>query len=225
MISIDVDTDSLTREFTALQREQIPFAVSKALNAVGLDVQAREREQLRETFTLRRPEWADRSVKITHFAKKTELYTTVAISPPGGNRGDILGKFETETEKRARDGHTIAIPIRARRNKRDIIVGKDRPKAFNFQQQGGRIVGDRGTFLVRRPDGTGLILQRARRSAKGRTLGYKGKDSSVFALYLLVPRAELQPDLRFVPTAMEVVGRLWETQFGIAFDAALASAR
>jgi hypothetical protein len=224
MITVEIDLAPLTRRLSTLEKTQIPFAAAKALNAVGLDIQARERENLRRTFTLRRPEWAERAVKITHFAKKTELYTTVAIAPPG-DRGDILGKFETDTEKRSRTGGLVAVPINARRNKRDIIVGKQRPKAFHFQHQGGRIIGADGTFIVTLPSGQQLILQRKGRTKRSLRLGARQGPRPVVALYLLTPRVELRTPLHFVPTAREVVQRLFPPRWAEALAAALATAR
>jgi hypothetical protein len=226
VISIDLDIKALARELDGVKEKQVPFAAMTMLNALGLDVQRDEREQLRrDGFTLRRPEWADRSIKITHFAKKLEQWTTIAIAPPGG-RGDILGKFETDTEKRARDAHQVAVPIGARRNRKDIIVKKDRPKAFHFQQQGNRTVGSDGTFIVTLKDGRRLILQRKQRTGTRRLhLGAKLKPMPVKALYLLVDLVELRHSLRFVPTAERMVQQSFMKRWDEAAAVALRTAR
>lgn len=229
MPSIAVDTRSFRESLTDFQQRQIPFAQAKAINTLAINVQTAERLRLREVFTLRRESWADRSIKITHFAKKSEPWARIAISPPGASgaaRADILGKFETETEKRPRaGGRTIAIPINARRNKRDIIYGKERPTAFHFRQVGNRVLGDRRTFLIRMPDGTGLILQRRRKTAQARQLGYRGKDEGLIALYRLMPEVSITPDLHFEPTALHVITRDWVTSMEAALELALRTAR
>jgi hypothetical protein len=225
--SITVDTDAFTKGMDELQEKQLPFARSKALNAVGVDVQLRERARLREVFTLRREAWADRSIKITHFATKTEAYTTVAIQPPGGeDRGDILGKFETDTEKTPfRSTHGIAVPIDVARNSRDIIPAAQRPSAFHLHQEGGRIVGDKGTYIVKLADGRELLLQRTNVSARGGKHAGRGTSARGTLLYIFVPRVKIKADLRFVPSAADVVERMWQQRFGEAFTAAMASAR
>jgi hypothetical protein len=217
-LSIDVDVRPLLAGFSDVQQRQIPFALSQSINDTmaardRASIQSAVRSRLHDIFTLRRPEFHERSIKVVHFASKREPWGTIGIHPPGGDaRADILGKFETDTEKRPRDGRTIAVPIRARRNKRDIIVGRDRPRAFNFVQVGRTVRGDRGTFIIRKPDGSGLILQRFRR---------KG----VFALYRLVHRVDIDPDLRFVPTSSQLIDRMWADNFVRRFDAAMRTAR
>lgn len=252
MITVDIDIKSLTRGLTDLQQKQIPFAASKALNALGLDVQVKERLRLREVFTLRREAWADRSIKMTHFAKKTELWATVAISPPGGaSRSDIFGKFETDTEKRPFSGSHIAIPIGAKRTKGDIVRANQRPKNMHLHSEGGRIVGDNGTYIVKLKDGRQLLLQRGAlskgrlnaarglnaaigaqyqrgRNAAGQFTGYQHAHTTSYAstlLYLFTPRVQIHPDLQYARTASEVIERMYARRFDEALTAALATAR
>lgn len=213
MIEITVDVTKWTRHLADVEQRQIPFAMSRALNATGLQVQRAERDQLHRVFTLRRPEWAERSVKIVHFAKKSEPWLTIGIHPPGGDRrADILGKFETEREKRPRDGGTIAIPVAARKRRDTGIIRKrDRPGGFNFRQVGRAVRGDRGTFIIRQPDGSGGIFRRVK--------------GVVSLLYLLVHRAPLQPDLHFADTAGKAVDDHWAYNFERALDEALRTAK
>lgn len=226
-LTIEVEFKHVTRHLDDLAQRQIPFALAKSINATlveprgmtaGLStVQGAERLQLRQAFELRQTAWADRSIKVVHFASKKEPWGTIGIHPPGANgdsRADVLAKFESDREKTPREGgHTIAVPISARlkRSSKGIISKRDRPKAFNFRQDGKRIVGDRGTFIVRQADGSGLILQRTKRG--------------VVALYRLVNRAELTPDLHFVDTAIPVIDRVWEPNILKALDEALRTAK
>lgn len=216
MIDITVDLSGLTEQLTDLPLLQIPFATSKALSALALDVQSEQRKRLHEIFTVRRDTWVGRSIKITHFAKKAEPWATIAVSPPGGaSRADVLGKFESDTEKHAFQGHHVAIPIGAKRNKRDIITKANRPGALHLKQVGNRIVGDKRSFLVKLSDGREMILQRTGR----------GRRSSVRALYLLVERVTITPDLEFGLTGERVVGKQWERRMEEALEVALRTAR
>lgn len=215
MIEITVDAASATRFLTELESKQIPFATKTALNTAALAFQTAERAHLRGIFTLRRPEWADRSIKITHFATKAEQWATIAVQPPGASgpqRADILGKFEEDTSKSPR-GRTIAVPVSARikRGNTGVISKRDRPAAYNFRQVGKAIRGDRHTFIIRKADGSGAIFQRTK--------------AGVFALYLLVRQVPIQPDLKFVPTAQQVVTRVWDTEFTKALESALRTAK
>jgi hypothetical protein len=201
MIDIVVDYKHVVRHLDDLAERQIPFALAKSINATvvapkagssGLvTVQGQERLQLRKAFALRRTDWADRSVKVTHFAKKTEPWATIGIHPPGANgeqRADIFTKFESDREKRPKDGHTIAVPVspRIKRSNKGIISKRDRPRAYNFRQ----------------------------RTKQG-----------VVALYRLVTRVELDPDLHFVETALRTVDRVWAINMERAFEEALRTAR
>lgn len=226
MINIVVDYKHVVRHLDDLAERQIPFALAKSLNATvaaprsgssGLvTIQGEERLQLRKAFELRRPEWADRSIKVTHFATKKEPWATIGIHPPGsagGSRADILGKFETDREKKPKDGHTIAVPVssRIKRSNKGIISKRDRPRAYNFRQVGNAIRGDRGTFIVRNPDGSGWIFQRTKRG--------------VFPLYRLLTEVEIDPDLHFVETAFRTVDRVWTLNMQRALEEALRTAR
>lgn len=201
-------------------KRQLPFATSKALNDVTLVFQQRERVHLGKIFTLRRRAWAERNVKVQHFATKSELYARIAIEAPGDpSRSDIIGKFEEETQKRPAPGYKrIAIPADARRTKSDIVRRNERPRAFNFRDQGGRTIGDRRTFIapLRRQAGARGIFQRVG----------KGKGSRIRMLYFLKPGAvPIDPDLDFYENAIETVRQQWSEKFDARLREALSTAR
>lgn len=225
MIDIVVDYKHVLRHLDDLAERQIPFALAKSINATVAaqtgrgslgTVQGEERLQLRKAFELRRTEWADRSVKVTHFATKREPWATIGIHPPGASgeqRKDVFTKFEEDTEKRPKDGRTIAVPVspRIKRSNKGIISKRDRPRGYNFRQVGNTIRGDRGTFIIRNADGSGWIMQRTKQG--------------VFPLYRLVTQVELQPELRFVETALQTVDRVWAINMEKAFEEAMRTAR
>jgi hypothetical protein len=215
-VSIDVDVSTWWEEMDAY-RGQVAFALAVSVNETAKQFQRMEVGHISEAMTVRRPDWVQQSIKITHFATKGEPLATIAVQPPGDpSRADILGKFEDETEKQSRKpGGHVAIPLGAKRTKRDIIRNDSRPTAFHFRQVGTRILGDQRTFIVRRADGTELILQRVG----------KGAGSSVRALYLLVPRVHITPDLQFVKLAQLAVDLFFDWNFTNAFERAIATAR
>lgn len=217
-ITITVDPSKALRQLNDDEKNQIPFALSRAVNSTALDVQRAVRNRQRSIFTLRRPEWADRSVKMVKFAKKSDPTAQIGIHPPGATgeqRADIIAKFEDQTQKLPR-GRTIAIPVSARikRGNTGIISKRDRPKAYNFHQQGKRIVGDRGTFVIRKPDGSGMIFQRVGK-----------KPGTVYALYILARRARIRPNLQFIRSAQSVVDTRFNQHMVREFDKAMRTAK
>jgi hypothetical protein len=224
VISIDVDVPGFLTLMTETQERQLPFATKTALNAVALDVQKREREHLRDVFTLRRASWADQSIKITHFASKEEPFATIAIAPPD-DRGDILGKFETDTEKTARGAHGVAIPVDARRSKADIVQGSQRPAAFALHQDGSRVVGADGTFIIDLGGGRQLLLQRQDLGKRAAAKAGRGTQERATVLFIFEPRVNIANNLKFGPTAETVVRDQWQARFSEAFDKAMETAR
>lgn len=213
MIEIHIDARKAIRTLRTDGEKQIPFALANAVNKIAKDVQTDERVQLRRAFTLRRPQWADRAVKITKFAKKADPTAVIGIHPPGGDdRADILTKFESDTSKVPKAG-TIAVPVtriglargssgvlRNRARPRDLIA---RGKAFIVRKRVGRV-------------GEGLILQRLK-LGRGRT--------SIVALYYLIRRAIIKPDLKFELTARKSIDRTAVTHLQREFDNAMKTAR
>jgi hypothetical protein len=227
MLTITVDIDAASLWLTFVGEQQIPFATSKMLRDVAKDVQQAERTHLRDIFTLRREQWADRSMKITHFPTKTELWADIEVSPPGATgpgRADILGKFEDDTEKTPRrGGRAIVIPLAAKRTGTGIISASARPKAFHFRpaahQRGAYtvLVGDQHTVLIQRPDGSGVIVQHDGHHTMG------ARDGTL--LYLLKPRVAIHPELHFHQIGERIVLSKAADRWSEAVDFALRTRR
>lgn len=191
--------------FLAAVRGQLPFATSKAINDTAKDFQKAETEHIFSIFTVRREQFAQRAVKIKPFASKHKLEAIVSIDPPGGKaRADIFAKFETDEQKRPRDGRHLAIPIRARRIKAGIVPKAQRPRALS----GKRNVFVLGVRRGRLPPG---IYRRARQGLE--------------LLYIFKTVVPLPPDLDFIKTVEEVVPKRFPVNFSRAFGFALRTAR
>lgn len=234
-----MDTKGLTSFLTDFEQRQVPFALSEALNDLAKEFQSEERYHIHNIFTVRRSAWVDSNVKITKFAKKRSLEAQVSIqSPGGGQRSDVLGKFETQTEKKPTHGQHIAVPIGVQKS-RGIIVAGRRPKDFRFKDinSGGQLArGLQRTFIVKgKKSGQLLILQRSNRvTVKQHTRRLKGKqggwsnwiyDPSVQVLYVLKPRVKIKPDLDFLNTAQRVAIKNFPDLFRARFEAAMRTAR
>lgn len=204
-----------------LFRDQIPFAAAVAVNETAKRFQIEQREHQRGIFTVRRPRFVDRAVKIRRgdFATKREPTAIVRIEPPGGQeRADILTKFEDQEFKVPFKGERLAIPVDVRRTGTGIVPPSMRPSSLDFKPHGssGRVMrGKKRTFLIREPGGRGAIFQR---------FGRRGS-SDVRVLFVFAPRADIDPELEFHANAVRVVRGRFPREFRDAFDRAIRTAR
>lgn len=209
MITITIDAKRAIRTLREDADKQIPFALANAINKIAKDAQTDERVQLRRAFTLRRPEWADRAVKITKFAKKKDPIAVLGIHPPGGDaRADILTKFEADTVKTPRAGAHVAIPVAAKRTKKDIVRKNQQPRA---------LIAAGKAFIIRQTKNPAvqLIVRYAGR----------GKRKTLETLWLLVRRVPISPDLKFEQTARKSIDRTATKHLQREFDNAMRTAR
>lgn len=208
MITVTVDAGDALARLTALEERQLPFALALALNRTAEEVQTEIRGHVQEAFTIRRP-WVLTNVKIAreNFATKTKPRVVIEIPPDS-----VLGKFEGGGTKSPRSGGlSIAIPNAVRRTKAGIVSKRDRPRAFAFTQAytstATRVTiyrGNRRTFMLQRPDGSGVILQRVGRGgprAKGAAAAPSHparRDPALRTLWMLRPNVRIPAILQFV---------------------------
>jgi hypothetical protein len=200
---------------------QVPFALKNTIARVLKAGQAAEREHMARTFTLRRKDFADRSVKITEFPTKTKLVGEIAISSPGG-RSDIFSKFETGGQKFPHNGRTfIAVPRTGslvKKRKSSIVPEQLRPAALKdsltlrtFVKPFKKDASKQGIFAVDR-----VAEARARRTGKKRD----SNRARPTLLYTLIDEAPIQDSLEFVKTITDTVSR----DFASAFEEEFANA-
>jgi hypothetical protein len=205
--------------------KQLPFAMSKAINTALVKAQAKQLAHMQREFTIRRPQFAKLSTKITKFAKKTSLIGEIAIAPPG-DRADIFAKFELGGTKRPKDGRNIAIPITGspvKKSARTIVSDQNRPKALlsgatTIQTRSGKVKAVKraksfgGAFLIPAHDGKpGGIFIRAGKKVK--------------LAYTLQPKAEIKPRLDFVETVSTSINQTWAEDFAREFANAMRTAK
>ncbi len=210
---LDVEFDSRdTERFLGGLAKQTSFALSVAINDTLKDAQKVQRSHQRRVFTVRRPQFVDRSVKIKPFATKRTLEGTMAIDPPGGQqRSDIIAKFERGGQKRPRDGRHLAVPIDVKRTKAGVVTRRNRPKGFLFKRVGRSIRGERRTFII---PGVGIFQRVGRR-----------KNSRIRLLYAFKTQVRIDRRLDFITNAERVVRQMFDRNFDRAFDRAVATAR
>jgi len=247
-IIVKTNAKEVSDSLRSMFQDQIPFATSQALNRTALDFQKVQRSHQRMIFVVRRPTWVDRAVKITQFSKKALLEAIIAVAPPG-ERADILAKFEEDTKKTPLSGRSVAVPTRyvpktpagiIRKGWRpsDLLGGAKTGSSHKALPGGGMLLGNevtRGqkrTFLIRKPDGSGTLFMRIEEEAAARKkkAGADGvrrhlKDKELVPLYQFVPSVGIEPELNFEENAQDTVQRRFEENFAAAFNAAVEGAR
>lgn len=208
MFEIHVNAQDVAVTVDAMALQQVPFALSRALNQTALDFQEAERVRMRTVFTLRRQSFDEKQgVKILGgFARKNRLTVTIGQDP----KADFFAKFEAGGEKRSLIGGNIAIPVDARRNKSDIIAASQRPKALF--ESGANV------FEIRPGDTSNLV------PGIYQVLG-KGKRRHLKMLYAVKPEVAIGAVFEFGATAERIVSERWAINFGEEFAFALGTAR
>jgi len=216
-VTVDVRGATEVSNFLrAVYQDQLPFVNSSAINSTAKDFQADERRHMADIFTIRRKSFAERSVRIKPFATKDRQEAKIAIdSAPSGPSpsDDIFSKFEYQTFKTATDSGSVAVPTaNVPRTAAGVIKKGWRPKDIlaaakpNVKRRKSH-----GAFVTRTPSGTGTIFMRS--------------GGEVKALYQLVPRVRIRPELDFEVTARRTVGGRWVRNWTVAFDRAMRTAR
>lgn len=240
MISLQItsDVERLTAELGQMGLRQVPYALSRTINAMLLNIQDVQRAEQRKAFVIRRPTFIERLVKIGRgdFATKDRLVGRVGYQ---GERSDLLAKFEAGGPKRSPSGAPIWTPLEAQRSKADVITKGNRPKGLRLRltssKAGVKVYkGDRRTFMIRQADGSGLVLQRLGRRARGRRArraqaqaamraGFR-YDEGTRTLFVYLRRPpQLPASLGFLERAQRVLDTSFALTFREELDAALFS--
>lgn len=243
-ITVSADTAGIRKALRTLYADQMPYAMSLAINETAKQAQGKQRAGMYARFTVRRQSWVERSIKIGTFAKKTSLQADVRVETPGDpSRSDILTQHEDGGTKTPKGQH-LAIPDDVRKSETQVIPRNKRPRAFNFKPAGGSsrvFIGDARTFMIKNPDGTGGIYQRTGRKGRIRKDGTRGKgagrrlasdvesrsvrDLNIRTLYRFRPRATIDPRLEFEETVVGEVKLRINENVRAGFAKALGVAR
>lgn len=243
MLELELEVPERLRGFGERAERQVPYAVSLAMNRTAEEAQEAQRVAMRREYTIRRP-WVLQGIKIPRggFASKQNLSVTIGVDPAR----DFLTKFERGGKKRPRrGGRSIAVPEGAKRNKQDIVPKSQRPRSFEFTRGSSSLAtrvtvmrGNRGTMMIRYPDGRGFIFQRVRRRGKtkarrvnhldGRAMDIASRtrrDPDLRLLFLLTPEVTVANSLGFTPRMRRVFTERFPVNFSGMFDFALRTAK
>jgi hypothetical protein len=214
-ISVTSDVQSTIRQLN-VRRDQQPFATALALTRTAQDAQAEIRRQLPSRFTIRTP-WVAKGVRYKP-ANKQNL-TAVVYDVDPFMRIQETGGEKVSIRKRVFDyGDYLAIPIDARRTKRDVVRREDWPqnliKPFVIHARDGR------TYLAVHALAKKV---RAKLTRGGFTIGKQVGGTRI--MYILVRRETLRARFGFAATVRDVVDKRFNLNFRDAINVANATAR
>jgi hypothetical protein len=197
-------------------RKQFPFSIAKALTVTAQQARDEQRKAMPERFTMRR-NWIVQGVR-SEPATKDNLRSVVkdvdpfmAIQETGGTK--------TSIRKRVFDyGDYLAVPLDARRNKRDVVDKRDWPQnlinPFVLTARDGR------KYLAVHDIVVGNRI-RGVRSARGK----QQRTSGTRLMYALVKREAISPRLKLFETVSAVVRSRFDSNLREALLVAIATAR
>ncbi|KKM93723.1 hypothetical protein LCGC14_1205690, partial [marine sediment metagenome] len=172
-----------------------------AIHKTTLQVQKGVRANLRKKFTIRKAGFADRSIKITQFAKKRFLEARIQVISPGPTP-DVFSKHEVGGIKTARENRRVAIPQDILQNRQSRVTKAKRPAALIQRKRG---------FIITTKRGQDLLLQR-----KGR-----GRRSRTIIAYSLEDRVRIPATLGFFKTVQGVFRSQWPKNFAFELERAI----
>lgn len=220
---VDTNAEDVSRALKFLFRDQIPFALARAIVWTSLDFQEAQVEHMERIFEVRSKRFIRFGVKISKFASKRDdpIEGVVEIDPPGSDTADILTKFEADTIKLPTRGARLAVPIDAPRTGTGRLRGARSAGGpigrFDFERVGSSNVykGKRRTFLIEEGQTRGGVFQRVGR----------GSSSQIRTLFLFTPRVPIEPELDFRENAAKTIQEEFRDNFRRAFDRAVFTAR
>lgn len=247
MIRVNVDISGALGLMSAWE-EQIPYAVSLALNRTANDAQVAERERLKEVFRLRRESFNLQGIYIAKTDRASKDSWRVVIQVQADRY--YLDKFEEGGFKLPVKGRWIWKPNPAV-FKDQIITGSNplNPHNLTFQRRGGQMIGNEQTFMIKtNKSGQLLVMQRVDRTLASRSKRVMGKLSldnfqggmgprakgekyalhrtdGTRMLYQLVERVSVPAKLEFVETVTRTVQEAFPDRMREAIKDAIRTAK
>lgn len=217
--------DQRVEGFSVLE-QQMPYAISRGINATLDDAQREVRAHLHDgTFLLRRPEFIERTIYIGRDdrARKDRLSGTVRVNPDR----DFLAKFEEGGDKRPETARSIAVPVFKQQSPGLIISRGDPLFLKKLMASLDRTGAAQGRVGRRRGAPKRLLQQKVYlvKNARGTFVIERISPTQTRVLYSFERSVPIKADLRFGPIALQTAERTWEANMGRALEEAIASAR
>ncbi len=223
MLQINLDPTDALGYLTDQRQEQLPFAVSKALNAVSRAAVKAEQDHIQSHYRIRR-DWVLRGIQTLKWSTKRDLVVIVGVSEDR----DFLNWSEVGTSNRT-PMHSQYHWIPNEQVLGSGVIGKANrmnPVNLHFDAQGQ---GPNRTFLAHTPKGP-LVMQRtSSNKARGVSQRIKGggtsKSGGVRLVWTLVKRWKVPARLQFTTTVTTTVSREWPEVMRSAMADAMRSAK
>jgi len=198
IVSVQTDIEKAIRQLQSItEKQQMAFAVAKALTKTAVDVQREVQNNMPSRFIIRRP-WVLKGIQVER-ATKQSLTATVY------SRDKFMQLQEFGGTKNPLRNY-IAIPTSmVKRTKTDIIARSDRPGALGDKAEIIELNGHKW-----------LALKKARKGSNGQRLKL---------LYLLVPRAQLRERLGLNKDGQKVARARFMLNLQDALEQAVRTAR
>lgn len=214
-ISVKSDLDQAMKRF-ADQQKQVRFAASQALTRTAQDLQRGIQTEMPKNFTLRR-DWIIKGIRIKAARKdflQAEVYSKdpfMAIQETGGTK-TAIGKRVFDYQ-----GY-LAIPLDARRNKRDVVRKEDWPQNLV------------DPFILTARDGRKYLAVHALGGRNGprnvkTARGKQRRDTGTRLMYTLVKSEQLRARLGMRRVATTMLEPSWQRNFGESLFNAFTTAR
>lgn len=243
-INFTLDVSTFVKDMDEFSLRQVPYALQLGLNDTALDFQQAERERIASSFTLRKPAWVLKTVKIGRgdFATKEKLNVTVSMgqgsaSPEAAKAEGLLAKFEEPGQKESLDPtFPIAVPtVNLRPSFAELVPKSMFPKALRLVERRTpsgvlgpkqhvtrrgvvQIKGLRRTFVLDPTTMYGVsswaVYQRFG-SARG----------DIRMLWRYKTHVRIPPLLAFFDTAKRIAAERFPERFAAAFAKAMRTAR
>lgn len=197
-INITSNLDEAMKEMTELERNQVPFATSLAMNETIKDIRKRIiAVTWPKAFEVRNKRFPGVVFRMK-FSKKGDL-EAVLYDQLGR---EYLERHTTGGVKKANSGGNLAIPVNVRRAPTGRIPKNRKPRV---------ITAKKSTFIRRGKSGHNLIIERV----KGET----------FVRYVLAPSARIDSTFRFYEDAMDTFNRVIEGHWNTGMTRALRTSK
>lgn len=231
MIEIVVDTDKATRFLTDVEKRQIPFATSLAINRTADEALAQAKRHAFSVFTFRDKRFPQFMFKHIERSNKNKLLARVGITGP---KASILTRHEKGGLFTASDPFKpFYIPTAELRPTKGTAIPRNMyPKALRLMERGA----PSGTLpAMGKMSRTGKPMFKGKRrtftipSPSGRPIGvfqrYGSGRRHIRMLWRYVDRLNVPPRLKFEETAAKVVNERFELNFDGFLQKALQTAR
>lgn len=238
MITMTLETEGLLGDLTALQRDQLPYATMRGIDATLHGVQDAEQHNIEDTFTIRSGRSRRYLLDSVFYPRearptKTKLEGQVAINP----KRPLLMKFEDGGPLRSADpmapnfipsenirpSVTSVVPRKLYPKNLRLMDRKDvvgiLPAKVHYTKRGVRqIKGKERTFVLDPRDMFGVSTWGVyQRTGPGK--------HDVRLLWRYKTEIDIPAILDFIRTGTKYVDAHWEEHFMAAFDEAMRTAR